>query len=120
VRNGAGRWVPNDMVSSVYYFGQGHYLNECVIKVDAGYLKVGASKTGVYQYDWVMLDDFRLYYYGNDDPTAIAPTMAVKQPTQQQHFNLSGQQVGDNQKGLQIVRTVREDGTVVAKKLIKK
>ena len=120
VKNGAGLWVPNDMISSVAYFKQGNYLNECVIQVDNEYLRVGAEKIEIYQYDWVMLDDFRLYYLGTADPTGVVTTAMTAQPSRQQHFNLSGQQVGTSQKGLQIVRTIREDGSVVVRKQIKK
>lgn len=119
VQNGARLWVPNDMISSVHYFKQGNYLNECMIKVDEGYLRMGITKRGIYPNDWVIVDDFRLYYLGTEDTSGIASATMSNQPLRQQHFSLSGQQVGKNQKGLQIVKMVREDGTVVVKKMIK-
>ena len=80
---------------------------------------MGITKRGIYPNDWVIVDDFRLYYLGTEDTSGIASATMSNQPARQQHFNLSGLQVGKNQKGLQIVKTVREDGTVVVRKVIK-
>ena len=63
-----GKWVPNDMVSSVAYFKKGFYLNECEIEVTNGKLRIGMAKPNTISNDWAIFDDFRLYYLGDGKP----------------------------------------------------
>lgn len=114
------KWVPNDMVSSVGYFKNDRYLNECIIEVNAGILTVGVLKNNVYDFDWVILDDFRLYYLGTSAPGPTAINEVKTGTVRRDVFNLNGQKAASTRGSLQIVREVQEDGQVIVRKQIRK
>lgn len=116
----ASMWVPDDMVSSVNYFKNDHYLNECTIEVTNNTVAVGVEKKSVFALDWVILDDFRLYYLGTSAPAPTAVNEVKTAPVRRETFNLNGQKAASTRGSLQIVREVQEDGTVVVRKQIRK
>lgn len=61
-------WVPSSMDETASYFAQGYYRNKVDAMVTDGTLRIGIRKdTGEYG-DWVIFDNFRLVYYGNEIP----------------------------------------------------
>ena len=124
LRNTDGLYVPNDMVSSVAYFKQGHYQNNLLFNVKNNCLLLGIQKTATFAEDWVIMDDFRLFYYGTERPSdeqlGIAP-IAVASPTATpaEYFDLSGRRLSTSQKGFTIRRQQQPDGTVLVRKVVK-
>ncbi len=64
------KYVPNDMQASAKYFAEGLYEN--TVKATTKYkssLAVGIKGTNTLTKSWVIFDNFRLFYYGLDDPS---------------------------------------------------
>lgn len=98
-----GKWVPNDMVSSVNYFQKGLYRNECEIEVVDGILRIGIAKPqGVYD-DWVIMDDFRLYYLGTNETVGIKDSHLESVPQMRLAYDLQGRRIEHPTKGLYII-----------------
>ncbi len=63
--DGSAGYVPYGMAGANVYFYTGHYVNNFNILVtERGDLTIGARETGTD--DWVIFDNFRLVYQGND------------------------------------------------------
>ena len=106
------------------YFGNGLYWNEFIFSIpeeDPGHLAIGIHK----EYDeetapgdWIVMDNWRLIYYGNDveDPDAIKgiTTDEINNNTtkaQKGIYNMLGQRLSKMQRGVNIIN---------GKKVIKK
>lgn len=61
-------WVPNSMDETASYFAQGYYRNKVGAMVTDGTLRIGIRKDTGEHGDWVIFDNFRLVYYGNEIP----------------------------------------------------
>jgi hypothetical protein len=106
-----------------YYFPSGLYKNDLVFTINEG--EEGHLAIGIYKAydennpgnDWVVMDNWRLTYYGNGeiDPDGIrgveSDEIKKVSPASKGIYNMLGQRMSKVQKGLNIV-----DG----KKLIKK
>lgn len=118
-----GLFTPYDMVSSVAYFKKGYYQNKLLFNVTKNNLALGLSKSGIYPSDWVMMDDFRLFYYGTEQPSeeqlGIAPQTSSLKSQTSEYFDLSGRRLTTSQKGITIRRQQQSDGTVLVRKVIK-
>jgi hypothetical protein len=117
-----GVYVPNDMVSAVTYFKAGHYQNAMLFKATKNSLYLGFIKNGVVENDWLMVDDFRLFYYGTEKPSD--QTVGINTPSTIHHspstiYDLQGRRVSASQKGLVISREQQPDGSVVVRKIVK-
>ncbi len=65
LNDGSAGYVPYGMAGANVYFYTGHYVNNFNILVtERGDLTIGARETGTD--DWVIFDNFRLVYQGND------------------------------------------------------
>lgn len=59
-------WVPNNMKGAGLYFEDGAYTTEVAALVDAsGTLKIGFRENSKKTNQWVIFDNFKLYYYGS-------------------------------------------------------
>ena len=68
---GSGLYIPNDMASASSWFGAGYYNNRLVVKVGSnGLLKIGLKKSKTIDGDWVIVDNWKLIYYGIDEAPA--------------------------------------------------
>ena len=117
-----GRYVPNDLVSSVAYFQAGYYQNTSVYETKSNGLYMGVLKDKDVKDDWLVLDDFRLFYYGTekpDDPQVGIAPMTLNPSPITTTYDLQGRRVTASQKGLVIRRELRPDGTVLVRKVIK-
>ena len=121
--NGAGLYVPNDMVSAKAYFNAGRYQNYLLFQVTNGYLRMGVMKEGTYMEDWMIMDDFRLFYYGSEKPSeeqlAVEPAHLAAAAGTNECFDLSGRRLSSVAKGLSLQRQHLSDGTVRVKKIVK-
>ncbi len=62
------KYIPNDMVTAVTYFEKGLYNNSVYACVgEDGELTLGLRKNVIISNDWVLLDNWSLYYYGDAD-----------------------------------------------------
>ncbi len=97
------------------WFQTGLYKNEMLVQVDnSGTLSIAITKDYEYPGDWVVVDNFRLTYYGKQEPVGVEDVTdkLAKRPAKR-YFNIMGQPVqGKLRRGLYI----REDG---AKAIIK-
>ncbi|MBR0037447.1 MAG: hypothetical protein IJP70_07380 [Bacteroidales bacterium] len=116
--------IPNDMVSSVAYFKEGHYLNELIVKVgEDGKLRIGVQQTESVNGGWLIMDSWTLVYYGANSAKEEGPLTsieAVEELTSAKAvelFSVSGQRLNNFQPGLNIVRTYNANGTVKVRKV---
>jgi len=121
-----GSTTPNDMVSAKDAFLEGRYLSELIIKVTDGKLRIGIKKSENASTDWVIMDDFKLTYYGansskqqDGDATPVEFVAKSAQPVAVDFYTLDGRRATAAQKGLFILKTTMSDGTVVVKKIRK-
>ena len=72
---GLGSWVPNSQTDASKAFTAGYYVNEVdnILTTD-GTIRIGATNTTTLAYQWMVIDNFRLYYYG---PTISSTATAL-------------------------------------------
>lgn len=86
------------------------YKTEVLSMVEeGGSLRLGIKKETLISGDWVVFDNFKLYYLGTEIPTGIDEAAAAKAQVAGV-FSLSGAQQQGLQKGINIVKM--SDGTV--------
>ena len=102
---------PNNMIEASKFFENGLYKNSLLFHVDAADLSsavIGIDELEGYRADsWVVIDNFRLKYYGNGAEPVITGIESVKTVGEANAtrviFNLSGQRLASPQKGLNII-----------------
>ena len=97
------QYVPDDMASAAKYFAAGIYENS--VKVTTKYrttMTIGMkSEKNTTSSWWSICDNFRLYYYGAEEPsTGIQKVTVDKAHGQQGIYTLGGQLVKKNGKNL--------------------
>lgn len=121
---GDGLYVPNDMVSANAYFtlDNPRYLNELVVKVTDGKLRVGIKKDANVGSDWVIMDSWRLTYYGNDEvPDGIESIEGnAGAPVKVEYFSIDGMKLSKPTKGVVIKRSTDAAGNVTVKTVVVK
>lgn len=121
---GDGLYVPNDMVSANAYFtlDNPRYLNELVVKVTDGKLRVGIKKDANVGSDWVIMDRWRLTYYGNDEvPDGIESIEGnAGAPVKVEYFSIDGMKLSKPSKGVVIKRSTDAAGNVTVKTVVVK
>lgn len=112
--------VANTMASAVTMFADyGEYTNTYYVKVTDGTLRLGIKKEVVGDKDWIMIDNWKLYYHGTKSQN-INEVIGTSAPVVKRDiFTLGGAQVGKLQQGVNIIRNIHADGTVTVKKVIK-
>ncbi len=86
------KWIPE----ANHYFQLGLYKNQMKVEVgSSGDLMIGVTKQGENPEDWVVVDNFRLTYFGTDEPDAIEDvTDAIaKQKGDGKTYTIAGQRV---------------------------
>ena len=93
------------------------------MNVTDGKLRVGVRKDEKVASDWLIIDNFKLYYYGDNssktpdaDPTGINE-LRLDQAARVEFFNVKGEKLNAAQKGINIMKMTQKDGTVVVKKV---
>jgi hypothetical protein len=95
------------------------YQNSIFVKVENGKLRIGVKKPGTYApNDWMIMDNFRLYYYGENssinpdgDAEGIDDAQMAK-TVRLEIYSVNGNRLQTLQKGLNIVKQTMSDGTV--------
>ena len=113
-----GESGPGDMVSSVAMFEEGRYLNQIKFKFEGDTLRIGIKHEKNNGTDWVIMDNFKLYFYGTDN-TGVETVNLIGKPAKVQYFTLDGRQVSAARKGLVIRKTTMDNGAVVVRKIQK-
>ncbi len=62
---GDNYWVPNNMQGASLYFADGAYNTTVAALVEDGNLRIGFREENKKTNQWVIFDNFRLYYYGS-------------------------------------------------------
>lgn len=133
---GVGSTYTDEVLGTVYYypnapreaksfFEAGYYKNVLYANVTDGTLRIGVKKTADHvSNDWAIFDDFKLFYLGAEsqykDAASIEDVLSTAKVVEVEFFNINGAQINGLQKGLNIIKSTLEDGTVVvSKKLVK-
>ena len=70
--------------------------------------------------DWIIMDNFKLLFYGDNVPAESVEKMFAGTKTMKvEYFTLDGRRVNGVQKGITIRKAVMDNGTVVIKKIRK-
>lgn len=78
------------------------YFNTVRVYVEkGGDLKIGLRKNAAVGGDWLIYDDFQLWFLGNDPSTGVKDINAVENANAPV-YNVAGQRVSDNYKGIVI------------------
>ena len=109
--DGVYYYYPSSMLGAYYRFEQSPeaYCNKIQIEVPAGSdLRIGFRKNTAVTGDWVIFDDFQLFYLGgNLDEKPAVPDhineLAANKAKAPVIYNLAGQRINTLQKGLNIV-----------------
>lgn len=127
--DGVTLFVPNTMLSFLAWanFDTKPYQNSVFVKVENGKLRIGVKKPGTYApNDWMIMDNFRLYYYGensaidpNGDAEGIDEAQLAK-TVRLEIYSVNGNRLQSLQKGLNIVKQTLSDGTVKVNKILVK
>ena len=113
-----GESAPNNVSSAKACFDEGRYLNTLKFKFEGDTLRIGVKHPVNAGTDWVIMDDFKLFFYGNDN-TGVETVINIGKPAKVQYFTLDGRQVNVARKGLFIRKTTMDNGTVVVRKIQK-
>lgn len=113
-----GESAPGDMVSSVALFENGRYLNELKFNFQADTLRIGIMHKESNGGDWIIMDNFKLFFYGTDN-TGVETVVNLGKPVQVQYFTIDGRQVSAARKGLVIRKTIMDNGAVIVRKIQK-
>ena len=114
-----GESAPNTVSEAKASFDEGRYLNTLKFKFEGDTLRIGVKHPVNTDKDWIIMDNFKLYYYGNVDPTGVETVMNIGKPVKVQYFTLDGRQVSAARKGLVIRKTIMDNGAVVVRKIQK-
>ncbi len=121
--DGLTKYVPNDMVSFGAYRDDERYINSLIVKVTDGTLRIGIKSETYATYGWVIMDEFKLTYYGENsskEATAVEAVAAEGDAVVKTSiYTIDGIQVSQLQKGVNIIITTDANGNVKAKRVIK-
>ena len=68
----AGENGPGDMISSAEMFEEGRYLNSIDFYSNGEVFRIGIKHENVYSYDWIIMDNFKLFYFGDNGQVAYS------------------------------------------------
>jgi len=67
----AGEEGPYNMISSAWMFEDGRYLNSIDFYSDGETFRIGVKHENVYSYDWIIMDNFKLFYFGDNGAPVV-------------------------------------------------
>ena len=117
--------APSGLIEAVNMFDENTFMNELIVKVTGEELRIGIRKDENAGGDWVVMDNFQLWYHGTNsqltpdgDATGIALTEQARQ-VRTEYFTIDGRRAVSAQKGIMIQKTTLGDGTIVIRKVRK-
>ena len=118
-----GMEAPNSLSGAVEQFSEDVFMNTLIVKVVDGKLRFGVRKDQTTGNDWIVLDNFQLWYHGAnsaltpDGDAVFVESVATSEPVKVEYYTLDGRKAAIVQKGILIQRTTYADGKVVVKKI---
>jgi len=113
-----GETGPGSVKEAVAMFNEGKYLNQLNFRFEGDTLRIGIMHPKTSGTDWVIMDNFKLFFHG-DDYTGVETVINLGKPVQVQYFTLDGRQVSAARKGLVIRKTIMDNGAVIVRKMQK-
>lgn len=120
-----GATAPNSLIDARNMFDDVTYMNELVLKVAGDKLRIGVRKDQTSSSDWIVIDEFQLWYYGansaltpDGDATGIE-NVAAPMTVKVEYYTLDGRKANGLQKGIMIQKLTFENGSVVVRKVRK-
>ncbi len=113
-----GETGPGTVKEAVAMFNEGKYLNQLNFRFEGDTLRIGIMHPKNSGTDWVIMDNFKLFFHG-DDYTGVETVINLGKPVQVQYFTLDGRQVSAARKGLVIRKTIMDNGAVIVRKIQK-
>jgi len=113
-----GETGPGSVKEAVAMFNEGKYLNQLNFRFEGDTLRIGIMHPKTSGTDWVIMDNFKLFFHG-DDYTGVETVINLGKPVQVQYFTLDGRQVSAARKGLVIRKTIMDNGAVIVRKIQK-
>ena len=120
-----GYEAPSTLIGAAEMFDEYTYVNEVVCKVVDNKLRIGIRKDETASADWIVMDNFRLFYHGANssleptgDPSSINEAAGTLRFTVE-YFTLDGRKATGLEKGILIQKMTLENGTVMMKKITK-
>lgn len=113
-------YVPNTMAAGANFFNDyEEYGCELYANVTDGTLRIGMKKEVQAANDWVMMDNFQLYYLGTESAHGVGELVlgTDAKVVKSEVFSVGGARVNKLQKGLNIIRRTHADGRVTMQKL---
>ena len=114
-----GETGPGDMVSAKNFFEEGRYKNSIAFRFEGDTLRIGVKHEEKGTYDWIIMDDFKLLFFGENVPNGIETVVNMGKPVQVQYFTLDGRRASASGKGLLIRKTIMDNGAVIVRKIQK-
>lgn len=114
-----GETGPGDMVSAKNFFEEGRYKNSIAFRFEGDTLRIGVKHEEKGTYDWIIMDDFKLLFFGENIPSGIETVVNMGKPVQVQYFTLDGRRASASGKGLLIRKTIMDNGAVIVRKIQK-
>ena len=118
--------APSSLISAVSMFDEVTYMNELVVRVTDGQLRIGIKKEQSSGADWVVMDNFQLIYHGASSSLHVdgdaqgINDIAGQTTLKTEYFTLDGRKGTVTRKGIVIERRTLSDGTVVTVKKIRR
>lgn len=96
--------IPDNVPQACNYFQNGLYKTTLTVNVGSdGTLLIGVHKDATtVERAWLVIDNFRLTYFGQDQPSGITGVETTTQQGSDKIYNLSGQRVDNTYKGIVI------------------
>ena len=118
-------FLPNNPASARVAFDANCYqLSHYTYVNETGLLRLGFTVDAYKSADWLMTTDWELYYLGKNSVHATETGISELNNGDNVKFNeiysVDGRRMGALQKGLNIVRGKKADGTLVTKKIVVK
>ena len=121
-----GMTAPNTLIDARNMFDEETFMNELIVKVANEQLRIGIRKDKSSGSDWIVIDDFQLWYYGansaltpDPDHATVIESVAEGTTVKVEYFTLDGRKATSMQKGIMIQKVTFENGTVMVKKIRK-
>jgi hypothetical protein len=122
-------YIPNSLQGGHDYMyvnsevNSGAYYNKAIVKVNAdGILTVGIKKAEEKGNSWVVLDNFKLTYFGKNSSQTVSPDLtgieAVNGETAKvEYFTLDGRKATKAHKGIMIQKVTLSNGATLIQKI---
>lgn len=94
--------VPEWVYQAVDYFQNGLYKVSLLVEVVDNEMTLAINKDLENYHDWVVVDNFRIIYYGTEEPTSIEEAVAAEPVQNGKIYNLQGVEVAQPARGLYI------------------